>query len=132
MQINELMIGDWVYRIDFNTPVPSKIIGIEIVNYDKMEYIVDVLNKNGYNVQLYLNEIKPIPITTEILEKNGFVYDSEDKLFEDIYPRISMLYAQYRLVENGGINYGEMSEIKYVHQLQHALRLCGIDKEIEL
>jgi hypothetical protein len=132
MEAKDLMIGDWVYRIDFNTPVPVKIIGIEIVNYDKMEYVVDVLNKNEHNIHLYLDEIEPIPLTTEILEKNGFVYDSEDKLFEDIYPRISMLYAQYRLVENGGINYGEMSEIKYVHELQHLFKLCGIDKDIEL
>lgn len=122
MEINELMVGDLVnIAIEgYNNPTRIREIGsfwVKVIK-DEMEY-GDIL-------------VTPIPLTTEILEKNGFVYDSEDKLFEDIYPRISMLYAQYRLVEKGGINYGEMSEIKYVHQLQHALKLCGITKEIEL
>ena len=119
MGLSELMIGDWVYRPDCYSKV-KEIRENGIIGYDHLRGIIS------------FEELEPIPLTPEILEKNGFVYDSEDKLFEDIYPRISMLYAQYRLVENGGINYGEMSEIKYVHQLQHALRLCGIDKEIEL
>ena len=122
MEAKDLMIGDWVNIAveEHNNPTRIREIGsfwVKVIK-DEMEY-GNIL-------------VTPIPLTTEILEKNGFVYDSEDKLFEDIYPRISMLYAQYRLVENGCINYGEMSEIKYVHQLQHALRLCGIDKEIEL
>lgn len=119
MKSTDLMIGDWVYRPDCYSKV-KEIRENGIIGLDHLRGIIS------------FEELKPIPLTPEILEKNGFVYDSEDKLFEDIYPRISMLYAQYRLVENGGINYGEMSEIKYVHQLQHALRLCGIDKEIEL
>lgn len=119
MKSTDLMIGDWVYRPDCYSKV-KEIRENGIIGLDHLRGIIS------------FEELKPIPLTPEILEKNGFVYDSEDKLFEDIYPRISMLYSQYRLVENGGINYGEMSEIKYVHQLQHALRLCGIDKEIEL
>lgn len=119
MKANELMIGDWVYRPDC---------------YDQVKEIrhTGVIGRDSLRGLIAFSELEPIPLTPEILEKNGFVYDLEDKLFEDIYPRISMLYAQYRLVENGGINYGEMSEIKYVHELQHALRLCGITKEIEL
>ena len=122
MEAEDLMIGDWVYN--------HRYWECPIVEIHKNSAIV--IARHYGEEEFLLSELRPIPLTTEILEKNGFVYDSEDKLFEDIYPRISMLYAQYRLVENGGINYGEMSEIKYVHQLQHALRLCGIDKEIEL
>ena len=119
MKPNELMIGDWVYRPDCYSKV-KEIRENGIIGLDHLRGIIS------------FTELEPIPLTPEILEKNGFVYDSKDKLFEDIYPRISMLYAQYRLVENGCINYGEMHEIKYVHQLQHALRLCGKNKEIEL
>ena len=122
MEAEDLMIGDWVYN--------HRYWECPIVEIHKNSAIV--IARHYGEEEFLLSELRPIPLTTDILEKNGFVYDSEDKLFEDIYPRISMLYAQYRLVENGGINYGEMSEIKYVHQLQHALRLCGIDKEIEL
>lgn len=139
------MIGDWVYRTDFNTPVPSKIIGIEVVNYDKMEYVVDVFNKNGYNVQLYLNEIEPILLTPEILEKNGFrksvsppgihakCYEIEDK--DKKYCLTIANYNRYkRLLLNVDSEDSECFNIKcdYVHELQHALRLCKIDKTITL
>jgi len=146
LSIDSIQIGDWVYRIDFNTPVPSKIIGIEVVNYDKMEYVVDVLNKNGYNVQLYLNEIKPIPITPEILEKNGWEQSNIDVVDDDVqygcaygsfyvtWWRKVKLLSCYFEDNSAGLHYEMISEmpIKYVHQLQNALRLCGIDKEIEL
>lgn len=134
MKANELMIGDWVYRMDFKIPVPSKIIGMEVINYDKMEYVVDVFNKNGYNVQLYLNEVQPIPLTPEILEKNGFEeYDGLYRLdiaegvfvnadFKSKEPFVSIHNTCYRAIPI----------CKYVHQLQHALRLCGIEKEITI
>lgn len=156
MKPNELMIGDLVYRIDFKIPVPSKIIGIEVINYDKMEYVVDVLNKNGYNVQLYLDEIEPIPLTPEILEKNGFMLQDnwlqdnwyclvigDDKIYVNL-PEEGNIY-QYTDIEYQKLVYNpeDVTEVEYstsmtfkgtisVHQLQHAFKLCGIDKEIEL
>ena len=33
---------------------------------------------------------------------------------------------------SGGLNRIHKCNVKYVHELQHALRLCGIEKEIEL
>ena len=136
MKANELMIGDYLYW------GKDKIVEVQMLRKYGDNFGIDVVYNDSVNLyfstdndDIYfysINDLKPIPLTPEILEKNGFVYDLEDKLFEDIYPRISMLYAQYRLVENYSINYGEMSEIKYVHQLQHALRQCGIDKEIVL
>ena len=136
MKAKDLMIGDYLYW------GKDKIVKVQMLRKYGDNFGIDVVYNDSVNLyfctdndDIYfysINDLKPIPLTPEILEKNWFVYDLEDKLFEDIYPRISMLYAQYRLVENYGINYGEMSEIKYVHQLQHALRLCGIDKEIIL
>ena len=125
MNVNELMIGDWVR-------FPNSIDKVQEISYVCGKGYCASFAASTTLFPISIDKIKPIPLTPEILEKNGFVYDSKDKLFEDIYPRISMLYAQYRLVENGGINYGEISEIKYVHQLQHALGLCGIEKEIIL
>ena len=68
--------------------------------------------------------MEPIPITPEILEKNGFYehdgyYTSE---FFNLHHRINNTYA-----------IGDtMMRVTYVHELQHALRLCGIKKDIEL
>lgn len=67
--------------------------------------------------------ISPIPITPEILEKNGWALweiEGEYKGVISIYGR----EAPFGVFD--GI------EINFVHQLQHALRLCGIDKTIEL
>lgn len=137
MNANELMIGDWVYRTDFNTPVPSKIIGMEVVNYDKMEYVVDVFNKNGYNVQLYLNEIEPIPLTPEILEKIGFETQPNIGYIIDDWDGTQIIYDKWnhnlRIIKNYKVCLDiETFDDIAVHELQHALRLCGIDKTITL
>ena len=82
--------------------------------------------------------IDPIPLTAEILEKNGFIAFYEDKSAwryngpHDIYriridldcPRASFVHKDCGSEYNGSI--------QYVHELQHALRLCGIEKSIEL
>ena len=69
--------------------------------------------------------IEPIPLTAEILEKNGFVQDGE-----------SWWYKDFRIVlsSSKGVSLvcGRQIKFCYVHELQHALRLCGIDKEIIL
>ena len=78
---------------------------------------------------LFWDEVQPIPLTPEILEKNGF---------SDNYAYDNLSYATdfvgdiigVHIVGKGGV----MDEMyfKYVHELQHALRLCGIEKEIIL
>ena len=74
-----------------------------------------------------IDELKPIPLTAEILEKNDFEFDGDTYKLGD-----------YRLVieYSGGILFGwvfcHRKQLKYVHELQHALRLCGIKKKIEL
>ena len=72
----------------------------------------------------------PIPLTSEILEKNGFVYNAIP--FVDGWEQFGLtLYLGgngYRI--NCGINRSLI--IDFVHELQHALKLCGIDKEITL
>ena len=81
-------------------------------------------------------EFRPIPLTEDILVKNGFDkkyfdYDFSYDLYED--DNVSFV----RLYDHGeGVFFTETSGgdivITYVHQLQHLLRLCGIEKEIEL
>ena len=77
---------------------------------------------------LYWNEIQPIPLTIEILKKNGFIEESRDCYGKPL---------QYCVLIDGlwiditGENYFE-GELKFVHQLQHALMVCEIEKEIIL
>lgn len=117
MKASELMTEDWV---DYNG------------TYQQIEEI------NGTDNQVYLTEdevvdcpdVYPIPLTKEILEKNGWVWNNLP--FEQYWEQygLCLYYAGngYRIV--CGINVCMM--VDSVHQLQHALKICGIEKEIEL
>lgn len=113
MKANELMIGDWVKLSKGNWSENRQVGLIDI------EMIAE---------SVYLAE--PIPLTAEILEKNGFVYNAIP--FVDGWEQFGLtLYRGgngYRI--DCGINVSLI--IDYVHQLQNALRLCGIEKEIKL
>jgi hypothetical protein len=79
------------------------------------------------------NNIKPIPLTQEILEKNGF-----EGIKEGRFPSLRNYYNDIIFQLEGIKEEGNCKilyifkniPILYVHQLQHALKLCGIDKEI--
>lgn len=75
-----------------------------------------------------LSAIRPIPITPEMLEANGFVENCGIWYNSDLL----MEFEQYKDGWDRTVNCGEYSVyfIKYVHQLQHALRLAGMEKEI--
>jgi hypothetical protein len=132
MDAKDLMIGDWVlYRGD-----PIMIWEIDEY-YDRVNTEPD-----GYNgiTCVEISDINPIPLTPEILEKNGFVrhaaYDgwliSDDNGGGIIEYRTDYFDGMLR------INYTKKPfskisiKLKHVHELQHALRLCNISKEIKL
>lgn len=84
---------------------------------------------------------EPIPITAEILVKNGFKWDGmyayleiDDTSFVTWYKHEGLVRKHYEHRENKGIEtiFQSSPGIVYVHQLQHALRLAGVEKEIEL
>lgn len=104
LESKDLMIGDW---ISFRGHLFR-------VNFPMLERI-----NSGV-------EVDPIPLTPEILEKNGFVFDHD--VFDGIYPMINIIYCDYKLLVDDGkyIDGGENKNILYVHELQHALRLCGL------
>ena len=70
---------------------------------------------------------QPIPLTTEILEKNGWartgIFFTEKRIDENTHLRWADICGS---VLSQGNYY--MCDCKYVHTLQHALRLCGLDE----
>lgn len=129
MKPEELMIGDILEYMGTIVKVYS--IGAKIC-------IKECFGKNTYIVD-FDNLLKGLELTSEILEKNGFVkqaYDgwliSEDNGRGLIEYRTDYFDGMLR------INYTKKPfskislKLKHVHELQHALRLCGIDKEIEI
>jgi len=86
-------------------------------------------------------DISEIPITAEILEKNGFdISDQEVKQyhFEEDGQRYHFSLRQMYNQKDGKPNgysffaFSVLTIIDYVHELQHCLKLVGINKEIIL
>lgn len=87
-----------------------------------------------------VDEIYPIPITLELLEANGFVKNGGVYLWSNKKYRVFVClneFSHYVDIEEMDeqlvpmSSHIEVSQL-YAHQLQHALRLAGVDKEINL
>ncbi len=83
----------------------------------------------------------PIPITKEILEKIGFEASKYFKMMYwsksyDEFIKVSELEEGHLYLEAKGKKGRYEGDCNFLHELQHALRLCGItlniDKKIEL
>lgn len=117
MKATELMIGDYVYGLYPNGERYANPFCISAIDIYPLNGSPRIVTMGGYGFQQ--EHLAPIPLTEEILKKN-------DILFE-VGPG-----GLYQCTIEGLNCKIEFSIIRYVHQLQHALKLCGIDKEIEL
>lgn len=134
METNRLMIGDWV--LHDGEPYQIRQLGIYGENRDGEDYPAVCVGKpKGIGLIVERNEIEPIPLTSEILENLGFEFKQQNSL------ELAILKMRNRnpiTLEYIGWSDGRWAIhehrliVKYVHELQHALILCGIDKEIEL
>ena len=129
MKATELMIGDWV-NSDF---------GIFQIK-DIFEDAVRDNRGNDYEFDC----IHPIVLTPEILKSNGFelvddiyrakalvdIYDlwECETISQTIYMHYYKKRKDYSLYSNNCI----IEHIKYVHELQNAMRVCRVENEIEL
>lgn len=133
MNIKNLMIGDWVYNAHHKC-------NIRLSPYDFFTHGHDIYGSQyltTFSKPTYGRDLTPIALTTTILEKNGFVQKGPIFVFADDYFDISIheLTDSIWTVTHHNC---EMSlpdqrvHISYVHELQHFLRLCGVEKEIRL
>ena len=107
MKANELMIGDWV-----------------MLGSEKFR-VGTILRGGNYSA------LRPIPLTAEILEKNGFEKIGTSYQYiarPGLYIRLIGISSKHLSLQIASRYTG----LEYVHELQHALRLCGIEKEIVL
>ena len=123
MKIQELMIGDW---ISFNYS-PQQ---VTYLNLDDER----VATTDEYYAQP-IECFEPVSITPEILEKNEF---EQLKIITDSYLYKTKL-EKVIWSEKGNITIRSAkcdSTFKgicnYVHQLQNLLKVCGIEKRIEV
>lgn len=148
MKAEELMVGDWViaHRIecvgDGGQFQEWKQIGyITRINEDTIYVMFDKQEEDWEEIDV--KDIHPIPLTPEILEKNGFVLKPDGWLWceEEGSEEQNYIFIQFRkgcdevrIVELNFVNnvLAKFRTIQFVHELQHVLILCNIDKKIVL
>ena len=142
MKANELMIGDWVM---YN---PNVFIEDE---YEPHKDCESVQIKSGEDIDLAIEGcFAPIPLTEEILRANGFVDENAtnglsfrwyvlqtNQEYGDVWGRtnqtIVVAWREYNSDVYVNRPYGtstqqkiSVADIRYVHELQRALRCCGL------
>ena len=126
MNVKELQIGDLVdYR-------------------GKVIKVTSLYSKNGSNevgfgdredCWVNGNVLKPIELTDEILQKNFAQMGDAYVLFDDYYDIEIVEYNDcvYKLnytYNEVNMPRAQVTEIAYVHQLQHALQMVGVERDI--
>lgn len=132
MKSEELMIGDFVSITepdDFHGYV-GKVVNI---NGETCYITVHISDMHPHDV--LCDDLLPIPLTPEILEKNGFFVDSNG-IF---YLKENLKFGFKKDIDYGywfvnrADNHKEyICTCDFVHELQHALKFCKIEKEIIL
>lgn len=141
MKATELMTGDLVRvskDVCYKKGTIVKIHGIDADNVFTGKGLkgsatcMAVNDPDGVTGGVWLDYLEPIPLTAEILAQNGF---SKSRLMGEqrhftyyLGPSLSMLAiydADFSVHIGDGARY-----VKNVHQFQHILKDCGIDKEI--
>ena len=125
------MIGDWVIFGD----EPLKVQHIYNNGYDDVvaETMEEFLDEDGTICEeikdVPLVNCSPIPLTPEILEKNGFIkvnsqrYDygyPDTDCYVKVNPKKNMIHV------NGRNANSNLYSHSFVHELQRALRCCGL------
>lgn len=130
VRATEIMVGDWLwYQGQFNA-FPLK---VEQVTKRKVGYHADPHENRMYYLRLH--EVQPIPITPEILERNGFEKVQNLLVLQwenGVYP--SMIFVEYN-PENYCLFINDMmfpKPVRFLHELHHILMDCDIEKEITL
>jgi len=129
MEATELMVGDIVYV------TPDKTGRVCTVNRSNTGRAF-VLVKDERYIHSLVN-ITPVPLTPEILKKNGFGYVEGDEY--STYHPTHFYLGEPQFCKSMDLHIGTYNKgifwvnirqntiygIRYVHELQHALRMCG-------
>lgn len=127
MKKEELMIGDWVL-LDYNWEEEDPM-------YTRLDYHpYQIKNGNDINLAEETNCLgdadiyQPIPLTEEILQRH-FPDPDEITWFPlDEQPGVFNIYWEHPTFGEGEVRLN----LRYVHELQHLLRMIKRDKEIRL
>lgn len=112
----------------------------EICEVHETSYTIKFMHGNSVRVES--NEIKPIPLTPEILEKNGWKIEdvnphdlsnivSKGIIYRAIKGKEILFFQKGASVFTCPLNWRKI-EIRYVHELQHLLFGLKLNSEMEI
>ena len=142
MKATEIQVGD---RLRYRGRMNAFDFRVEQVTKRKVGYHAEPCEHRMHYLRLH--EVEPIPLTAEILERNGFrkfnFRNIEDQhqwtWWLDTQTNVSLWTRELKDDPKDGWMIRIESplascccKIEHIHHLQHALRLCKIEKEIEL
>lgn len=142
IKISDLSVGDWVLN---HRDYPTK---VQVITTDGNLFLGEL----EHCTHLWVQDIKPIPITPEVLEQNDFtrcsaefpIYEYTTLLGKMLRKTVVSLNHPYCYIacriEDTSKEPHEFDRVSvdssvsrdqiHIHDLQHVLRLAGIDKEI--
>lgn len=142
MKTIDLMVGDWV--ICHHPTCEPKQIQVTVGLLNGLEQ--QDLGFRAEESPLF-RIVEPIPLTAEILEKNGFEKFGENaysfrrcggdgeikiKVIDLTCGEWELYVMDYDKYRDSCTSFSKEVSFLKVHELQHALKLCGIEKEIQL
>ena len=125
MDKNELMVGDWVTIFKFRENGSNRYVKVNAVGAECILAPGMFQNESGCNPYDF-KQLAPILLTEDILQANGFRY------FSSATPYYYEENRDVTILKNQGYEgyathiLGKRINIRYVHELQHTLRLCGL------
>ena len=153
MKASDIQIGDWVRRRWTCADTGREIVKDFQVAEIRKNWDTLYVWKDGGNMGA-VEQIEPIPLTPEILEKNGFKFDGSGQcsmmflskpqfaeglrfnIYVGLKRKTIEVFAAHPIEKSP--NWRKSNKVYlevcgcYVHELQQAISLCGIDKEINL
>ena len=114
MKATDLMIGDKVM--------------VKVLSQIPDTYVLHTWTANDYSRDI---QVKPIPLTTKILEENDFWEDEDDIRYHNesemwVHTDVDLTIEKFE----GRLQCYEIPDMQfnYVHQIQQALRLCRLNE----
>lgn len=117
------------------------IVGDIVMYKNRIHTIIDISASNGYELSYVRHQVSPVrlsgvPLTPEILEKNGWKDDGYD--WYRLPTKRAYLYITKDITTSGeflvcvGLDRHNLASINFVHQLQHLLFGLGLNSEMEV
>ena len=130
MKKSELKLGDWILVGGSPIKINTLVEGIdELTVYDDETNEIENYSYDG---------LSPIPLTSEILEKNGWEEDDEiwgidytfGHLHIEFFSNGKEIEAMASVTDDRDVCC--LRQIKYIHELQHLLWALGMDDDLKI